>query len=73
MGFRFRKSFKIAPGVRATLTHRGLSTSVGTKGLRVSHARRGTHLTAQTALVAAVASITGYTMNEQVFIVRKNQ
>lgn len=36
MGFRARKSFKVMPGVRMTVTPRGVSTSVGVKGARVS-------------------------------------
>lgn len=36
MGFRVRKSFKVMPGVRMTVTPRGVSTSVGTRGARVS-------------------------------------
>lgn len=34
MGFRFRKSVKIAPGVRATISKKSASISVGTKGAR---------------------------------------
>lgn len=34
MGTRFRKSVKIAPGVRATIGKKGASVSVGTKGAR---------------------------------------
>lgn len=36
MGFRARKSFKVMPGVRMTVTPRGVSTSVGVRGARVS-------------------------------------
>jgi tetratricopeptide (TPR) repeat protein len=36
MGFRMRKSFKVMPGVRMTVTPRGVSTSVGSKYGRVS-------------------------------------
>ena len=36
MGFRMRKSFKVAPGVRMTVTPRGVGASVGGKGGRVS-------------------------------------
>ncbi|HEY8347660.1 MAG TPA: DUF4236 domain-containing protein [Symbiobacteriaceae bacterium] len=36
MGFRFHKSFKIAPGVRLNLSKRGLGVSIGVKGARVS-------------------------------------
>lgn len=34
MGTRFRKSVKVAPGVRATIGKKGASVSVGTKGAR---------------------------------------
>ena len=37
MGFGFRKSFKIAPGVRLNVGKKGISSvSVGGKGARVS-------------------------------------
>ncbi len=36
MGFGFRKSFKIAPGVRMSVGKRGIGLSAGVKGLRVS-------------------------------------
>lgn len=36
MGFGFRKSFKIAPGVRVNVSTRGIGMSAGTKGLRYS-------------------------------------
>lgn len=36
MGFRARKSFKVMPGVRMTVTPRGVSTSAGVKGARIS-------------------------------------
>ncbi|MHA4310643.1 DUF4236 domain-containing protein [Bacillus cereus] len=36
MGFGFRKSFKIAPGVRVNVGKRGVGVSAGTKGLRYS-------------------------------------
>lgn len=32
MALRFRKSFKIAPGLRVNVTHRGASASIGPKG-----------------------------------------
>lgn len=35
MGFRIRKSFKIAPGVRMTVTPRGIGTSIGGRAGRV--------------------------------------
>lgn len=36
MGFRARKSFQIAPGIRMTVTPRGLGVSAGVKGARIS-------------------------------------
>ena len=36
MGFRARKSFTIMPGVRMTVTPRGVSASVGVRGARVT-------------------------------------
>lgn len=45
MPWYFRKSFKIAPGVRATLSKSGLSYSVGRRGMRVTTSRRGTYVT----------------------------
>jgi tetratricopeptide (TPR) repeat protein len=36
MGFRVRKTIKIMPGVRMTVTPRGMSVSAGVKGARVS-------------------------------------
>lgn len=36
MGFRVRKSFKIAPGIRMTVTPRGVGVSAGVKGARIS-------------------------------------
>ncbi len=41
MGFRFRKSMKIAPGVRMNLSTKGVGMSVGGKGLRVNTSSRG--------------------------------
>ena len=36
MAFGFRKSFKLAPGVRMTLSKRGASLSGGPRGAKVS-------------------------------------
>lgn len=36
MGFRFRKSFKIAPGVKVNLTKTGVSGSLGESGASVN-------------------------------------
>lgn len=46
MGFNFRKSFKIAPGVRLNVGKKGISSvSVGGKGVRVSVGKKGTRTT----------------------------
>lgn len=42
MGFRFRKSIKIIPGVRLNISRRGVSTSVGVPGATVNFSDRGT-------------------------------
>lgn len=36
MGFRIRKSFKIAPGIRMTVTPKSISLSGGVPGARIS-------------------------------------
>ena len=36
MGFRFRKSFKIAPGIRLNLSKSGIGASAGVKGFRLT-------------------------------------
>lgn len=41
MGFRMRKSFKVMPGVRMTVTTKGLSASVGSKRSRVTINSKG--------------------------------
>lgn len=45
MGFRFRKSFKIAPGVRVNLSKRGASVSAGKPGATVNVSSKGTRAT----------------------------
>jgi Protein of unknown function (DUF4236)/Bacterial SH3 domain len=42
MGLRFRKSLRIAPGVRLNLTQAGLSTTLGPRGATVNVGSRGT-------------------------------
>lgn len=43
MGFRFRKSIKIAPGVRINLTKKGVSSvSVGKRGATMNVGKKGT-------------------------------
>lgn len=46
MGFNFRKSFKIAPGVRLNVSKKGISSvSLGTKGAKVNIGKKGTRTT----------------------------
>lgn len=45
MGFRFRKSFKIAPGIRLNLGKSGVSTSIGVRGAHVTLGPRGARTT----------------------------
>ena len=47
MAWRFRKSFSPLPGVRLTLSPRGISTSVGVGPLRISTGSRGSAVTAR--------------------------
>ncbi|HEX7017690.1 MAG TPA: DUF4236 domain-containing protein [Patescibacteria group bacterium] len=41
MGFRFRKSFKVAPGVKLNLSKSGIGMSAGVRGARVGISSRG--------------------------------
>lgn len=41
MGFRFRKSIKIAPGVKINLNKKSASVSIGTKGMRKTYSTTG--------------------------------
>ena len=41
MAFRARKSFKVMPGVRMTVSKGGISTSVGVRGARVTRTASG--------------------------------
>lgn len=46
MGFNFRKSLKIAPGIRVNITKKGVSSvSIGGKGARVNLGKKGTRTT----------------------------
>jgi hypothetical protein len=45
VGFRFRKSVKIIPGVRLNFSKSGISTSVGGSGATVNFGKRGTRQT----------------------------
>jgi hypothetical protein len=46
MGWTFRKSFKIAPGVRLNLSKSGIGVSAGVKGFRVGTGPRGGYVSA---------------------------
>jgi hypothetical protein len=41
MGMRFRKSFKVAPGLRVTLSKDSVGASAGVRGARVSANSKG--------------------------------
>lgn len=45
MGWSFRKSFKIAPGVRLNLSKSGVGVSAGFKGARIGTGPRGSYFT----------------------------
>lgn len=45
MGFRFRRSVKLMPGVRLNFSTRGISTSLGGRGATLNIGRRGTRAT----------------------------
>jgi hypothetical protein len=45
MGFRFRKSIKLLPGIRINLSKSGVSTSVGVPGATVNFSDKGTRTT----------------------------
>src|SRR5690348_14497922 len=44
MGFRFRRSLRILPGVRVNLSARGVSTTIGPRGASVNVSKRGAYL-----------------------------
>lgn len=46
MAIRFRKSFKIAPGIRVNVSKSGVSTSIGKKGLTANLSKKGARMTA---------------------------
>lgn len=45
MPFKFRKSFKIAPGIKVNLSKSGLSTTLGKKGASVNLGKKGVRTT----------------------------
>ena len=46
MAWRFRKSFKLLPGVRVNVSKSGISTSIGAAPFTLNIGRRGVHATA---------------------------
>jgi hypothetical protein len=46
MGFRFRKSIKILPGLRLNLSRSGVSANIGVRGANISVGPRGTYVNA---------------------------
>ena len=45
MGFRFRRSVKILPGIRLNFGERGVSTSIGVRGAHVTLGKTGIRTT----------------------------
>jgi hypothetical protein len=45
MGFRFRRSIKLLPGIRLNVGKRGMSTSIGVRGAHVTFGSSGTRTT----------------------------
>jgi hypothetical protein len=45
MGFKFRKSIRLFPGVKVNLSRSGTSVSVGGKGVTTNYSKRGTRST----------------------------
>jgi hypothetical protein len=45
MGFRFRRSIRILPGIRLNFGKRGISTSIGVRGAHVTIGKTGTRTT----------------------------
>jgi Protein of unknown function (DUF4236) len=63
MGFRFRRSIRILPGVRVNLSGSGASVSVGPRGLHYTVNSKGTRIT--TGLPGTGLSWTQYTPHGQ--------
>lgn len=45
MGFRFRRTLKIAPGIRLNLGKKGISTSIGPRGPKITLGKSGVRTT----------------------------
>ena len=43
MGFRFRRSIRLAPGIRLNLSSRGVSATIGPRGASINVGPRGTY------------------------------
>ena len=46
MGFRFRRTIKIAPGIKLNLSKSGVSTTMGKRGLTTTLGKNGAYLNA---------------------------
>ncbi|MBK6599140.1 MAG: DUF4236 domain-containing protein [Proteobacteria bacterium] len=64
MAFRFRKSYKLAPGVRMNVGLNGLSLSLGPRGAKVNLSSRGTNLS---------TSAFGFTSSTRLFDATKSE
>src|SRR5512132_1589948 len=64
MPLRFRRTIKVAPGVKLNLSKSGVSTTVGTKGVHFNFGKRG---------VKRTVSIPGTGISEVDYIDKKNE
>ncbi|WP_288074680.1 DUF4236 domain-containing protein [Pseudomonas sp.] len=46
MGIRFRKSIKVAPGIKLNISKSGVSTTIGKRGASVNIGKKGVHANA---------------------------
>ena len=60
MGFRFRRSIKILPGIRLNFGKRGVSTSIGVRGAHVTFGKTGTRTTVGLAIRVARLPYSGF-------------
>lgn len=44
MGWQFRRSMRVLPGIRANVTHKGVSWTIGPRGFSLSFGKRGVFL-----------------------------
>ena len=59
MGFRFRKSFKLMPGVKINLSKSGVSTTIGGRGASVNVSKRGTYVNTSLAGFSSRSKVSG--------------